>query len=78
MAGLRQGPRPVTGRCAQCRFLALCNGNTRVRAEQITGDPWAEDPGCYLDDAEIAAADGSRTVPMAPYLGKRKYVAVDG
>jgi heme d1 biosynthesis radical SAM protein NirJ len=78
MAGLKQRPRPVKGRCAQCRFLDVCNGNTRVRAEQITGDPWAEDPGCYLDDREIGVADGSRTVPLAPYLGKRKYVAVDG
>jgi heme d1 biosynthesis radical SAM protein NirJ len=78
MAGLKRHPRPVTGRCADCRFLALCNGNTRVRAEQITGDPWAEDPGCYLDDREIGVADGSRTVPMAPYLGKRTYVAADG
>jgi Fe-coproporphyrin III synthase len=25
-----------------------------VRAMKVTGDPWAEDPGCYLDDAEIA------------------------
>jgi len=26
-----------------------------VRAMKVTGDPWAEDPGCYLEDAEIAA-----------------------
>jgi MoaA/NifB/PqqE/SkfB family radical SAM enzyme len=24
-----------------------------VRAMQLTGDPWAEDPACYLVDAEI-------------------------
>jgi len=52
MAGLKQRPRPVKGRCAACRFLDICGGNTRVRAEQVTGDPWAEDPGCYLDDHE--------------------------
>ena len=40
MAGLKQSPRPVTGRCAECRYLAICNGNTRVRAQQLTGDPW--------------------------------------
>jgi heme d1 biosynthesis radical SAM protein NirJ len=53
MAGLKQQPRPVQGRCASCVHLAICGGNTRVRAEQVTGNPWAEDPGCYLDDAEI-------------------------
>ena len=54
MAGLKQSPRPVQGRCARCAHLAICNGNTRVRAQQLTGDPWAEDPGCYLTDEEIA------------------------
>ena len=54
MAGLKQRPRPVKGRCATCAHLALCNGNTRVRAQQLTGDAWAEDPGCYLTDEEIA------------------------
>ena len=53
MAGLKQHPRPVTGRCGDCRYLEICNGNTRVRALQLTGDPWAEDPACYLTDEEI-------------------------
>ncbi|HYG85461.1 MAG TPA: heme d1 biosynthesis radical SAM protein NirJ [Azospirillum sp.] len=53
MASLKQRPRPVTGRCASCAYLGICNGNTRVRAFQTTGDPWAEDPGCYLTDEEI-------------------------
>ena len=38
---------------APARICDICGGNTRVRAQQVTGDPWAEDPGCYLDDAEI-------------------------
>jgi heme d1 biosynthesis radical SAM protein NirJ len=54
MAGLKQYPRAVKGRCGSCAYLDLCNGNTRVRAQQLTGDPWAEDPGCYLSDEEIA------------------------
>jgi len=54
MAGLKQHPRPVKGRCASCAYLGICNGNTRVRAQQLTGDPWAEDPGCYLTDEEIS------------------------
>jgi heme d1 biosynthesis radical SAM protein NirJ len=53
MAGLKAKPRPVHGRCGACAHLAICGGNTRVRAQQTTGDAWAEDPGCYLSDAEI-------------------------
>ncbi|GAB4301918.1 MAG: heme d1 biosynthesis radical SAM protein NirJ [Thiohalomonadaceae bacterium] len=53
LAGLKQQPRPVQGRCAECMYLAICNGNTRVRAQQTSGNPWAEDPGCYLDDDEV-------------------------
>jgi Fe-coproporphyrin III synthase len=54
MAGLKQHPRAVKGRCGTCAYLDICNGNTRVRAQQLTGDAWAEDPGCYLSDEEIA------------------------
>ena len=45
MAGLKAKPRPVKGRCGACRYFDVCGGNTRVRAMQITGDAWAEDPG---------------------------------
>ena len=63
MAGLKQRPRPVTGRCAACSQLAICNGNTRVRAWQLTGDYWAADPACYLSDAEIGVAAGAYSLP---------------
>jgi heme d1 biosynthesis radical SAM protein NirJ len=53
MAGLKQHPRPVSGRCGGCGHLDICNGNSRVRAWHTTGDFWAEDPGCYLTDQEI-------------------------
>jgi heme d1 biosynthesis protein len=53
MAGLKSRPRPVKGRCGACGYLDVCGGNTRVRALQVAGDPWAEDPACYLDDDEI-------------------------
>jgi radical SAM protein with 4Fe4S-binding SPASM domain len=56
MAGLKQSPRPLRGRCAACVHNALCNGNSRVRAWHTTGDFWAEDPGCYLSDEEIGVA----------------------
>jgi len=56
LAGLKAQPRKVGGRCGACAHFAICGGNTRVRAQQLTGDPWAEDPGCYLTDEEIGLA----------------------
>jgi len=53
MSGLKDRKRLLKGRCARCRYLDLCNGNLRVRAEAVHGDVWAEDPACYLTDAEI-------------------------
>ena len=44
----------VKGRCAECKWLQVCGGNFRVRAEAATGDLWACDPACYLSDEEIA------------------------
>ena len=41
--------------CRACRFLPVCNGNLRVRAEAASGDPWGMDPACYLTAAERAA-----------------------
>ena len=71
MAGLKSSPRAIKGRCSRCRYFDICGGNTRVRARQLTGDPWAEDPGCYLRDDElgIEPVDASpqpaqRTVPI--------------
>ncbi len=57
MAGLKRLPRPLQGRCALCVHQTICNGNTRVRAWQTTGNFWAEDPGCYLTDEEIGLID---------------------
>jgi heme d1 biosynthesis radical SAM protein NirJ len=53
MKGLKASPRRIKGRCGECRYFDICGGNTRVRALQLTGDPWAEDPACYLTDEEI-------------------------
>ncbi|QSH41168.1 radical SAM protein [Lentisphaerota bacterium ZTH] len=53
MKKLKNKQEYVTGRCAECRLLKLCCGNFRARAEALTGDPWAADPGCYLNDEEI-------------------------
>ncbi len=51
--GLRDRKLLLKGRCAACRHLDICNGNFRVRAEAVHGDPWAPDPACYLADEEI-------------------------
>lgn len=53
MAKLKNRKPYLKGRCAQCRWLDVCNGNFRVRAEAVTGDLWAPDPACYLTDEEI-------------------------
>jgi len=67
MAGLKAHPRPVEGRCAQCRYFSLCGGNTRVRAQQLTGNPWASDPGCYLTDEETGTEHLAVAEPAAPH-----------
>jgi len=53
MAQLKDKRPHLKGRCAVCRFLDICGGNFRARAEAATGDLWAPDPACYLTDDEI-------------------------
>jgi len=45
---LRRREELVKGKCARCRFLGICRGGFRARAEAKFGDIWAEDPACYL------------------------------
>ncbi len=51
---LKEKKKYVQGRCATCRWLDICGGNFRVRAEALSGNVWAPDPACYLSDEEIA------------------------
>jgi putative heme d1 biosynthesis radical SAM protein NirJ1 len=53
MDGLKNRKALLKGRCTECRWLDICNGNFRVRAEAVHGDVWAPDPACYLTDEEI-------------------------
>jgi Fe-coproporphyrin III synthase len=53
MAKLKEKKKHVKGRCASCRWLEVCGGNFRVRAEAVRGDLWAPDPACYLTDEEV-------------------------
>ena len=53
MKKLKEKKKHVMGRCSTCRWLDICAGNFRVRAE-ATGDLWMPDPACYLTDEEIS------------------------
>jgi heme d1 biosynthesis radical SAM protein NirJ len=70
LAQLRRRPRPLKGRCGACAYKAVCGGNTRIRALQVTGDPWAEDPACYLEDREIGLAGNTDRLIVTPFRGK--------
>ncbi|MGM0395831.1 MAG: putative heme d1 biosynthesis radical SAM protein NirJ1 [Bacillota bacterium] len=51
--GLRNRKELLNGRCSQCKWLEICNGNLRARGESVNGDFWESDPACYLTDSEI-------------------------
>jgi hypothetical protein len=38
-----------------------------VRAHQLTNDPWAEDPACYLTDEEIGVEGLGERLQNRPY-----------
>ncbi|WP_421848979.1 heme d1 biosynthesis radical SAM protein NirJ [Oricola sp.] len=71
LAELRRRPRPLKGRCGACAHKSICGGNTRIRALQLTGDPWAEDPACYLGDAEIGVTEPADRLTVRPFTGER-------
>jgi heme d1 biosynthesis radical SAM protein NirJ len=68
MAGLKAVPRTIKGRCGECSYFDVCGGNTRVRALQLTNDPWQEDPACYLSDEEIGVSGDRERVTLSPYI----------
>ena len=49
-------------------MLPICGGNTRTRAFAQSGDVWAEDPGCYLTDAEIGVKSKHPECDNIPFL----------
>ena len=75
MAGLKSRPRPLKGRCGECGYLDICGGNTRVRAHQLSGDPWQEDPACYLSDDEIGVSGNASRLQVTPYTRPLKHMA---
>jgi Fe-coproporphyrin III synthase len=77
MAGLKARPRQIEGRCGGCKHFAICGGNTRVRALQLTGNPWAEDPACYLTDAEIGWDSAAPRLEVSRFRGGRHAAAAE-
>jgi heme d1 biosynthesis radical SAM protein NirJ len=72
MDGLKSHPRPLQGRCGKCTYLDVCGGNTRVRAYQLSGNFWAEDPACYLTDEEIGVVGGDERLKLTPWSRNKK------
>ncbi|WP_456400037.1 radical SAM protein [Persephonella sp.] len=48
LSKLREHPRKIEGRCKQCEYIEICNGNSRSRAYAVYGDYFKEDPECYI------------------------------
>ncbi len=76
MAGLKRKPRQIKGRCGQCVHFDICGGNTRVRAMQLTGDPWAEDPACYLSNREIGVSAATDRLEVTRFRGAKHVPAI--
>jgi len=72
MAGLKASPRRIKGRCGECTHFDICGGNTRVRAQQLTGDAWQEDPACYLSDEEIGIATTRDRLKVTPFTRRQR------
>ena len=45
---LREAPRRIEGKCSECPYLDICNGNSRARSFYATGSYFKEDPACYI------------------------------
>jgi radical SAM protein with 4Fe4S-binding SPASM domain len=65
MAILKDRKAHLKGRCAECKWLKVCNGNLRVRAERYFDDFLAPDPACYLTDEEIGIEPGTAAAAEA-------------
>ncbi|MAG30835.1 MAG: hypothetical protein CL908_08100 [Deltaproteobacteria bacterium] len=57
----------LKGRCGRCSENQLCRGSHRERALAYHRDPWASDPACVMEDAEIAPITA-----WAPRKGERE------
>lgn len=53
MRGLKNRKHLLKGKCSRCKWINICGGALRVRADLVYNDPWMEDPACYLTEEEI-------------------------
>jgi radical SAM protein with 4Fe4S-binding SPASM domain len=51
---LRRRLEFIGGRCGACSEREICRGSHRERALAVYRDPWASDPACVMEDAEIS------------------------
>lgn len=56
LAALRRRAGEVGGRCATCRWRAMCGGGLASRALAVAGRITAPDPACHLEGREVAGA----------------------
>lgn len=68
MTGLKSRLPLLRGRCEACRWKPLCGGSLRARAEKVYGDPWMQDPACYLTDEEMRKEFSASTDNLAAIL----------
>ncbi len=61
-------------RCQICKFVGICNGNSRTRAEASTGDWLGPDPACYIRDEDLGLAAPVECV--VPNLHERRHAGV--
>ncbi len=45
-------------RCGSCPFRRICGGGSRGRALEVYGDPWGDDPLCFIDPFKLAEKRG--------------------
>jgi Fe-coproporphyrin III synthase len=64
LAILRNRRELLPEKCQSCRFVGVCNGNLRTRAEAATGDWLGMDPSCYLTDAETQVKTEDARIPV--------------
>ncbi|MGE5454543.1 MAG: radical SAM protein [Methylocystaceae bacterium] len=50
---LRKKAQYVGGQCGKCQHKEVCGG-CRIRAREVNGGIWEEDPACYLTVAEMS------------------------
>jgi len=53
LSKLRNRKKYLHGKCGKCKWIDICNGNSRMRAKALNNDLWAEDPACYLNEKDL-------------------------